>query len=64
MIGFVATSVCSYVMFEIDLYTGMCVTVLALFIQCRAQNNCVIIKYYDLCTYLKIAWVLLILERG
>ena len=42
VIGFVvvaASSVCSCVMFEIDLYTGMCVAVSALFIQCRAQNN-------------------------
>ena len=67
MIGFVvvgATSVCSCVMFEIDLYTGMCIAVSALFIQCHAQNNYVIILNYDLCTYQKIAWVLLILERG
>ena len=41
VIGFVvgATSVCSCVMFEIDLYTGMCVGVSALFIQCHAQDN-------------------------
>ena len=48
MIGFVvvgATSVCSCVMFAIDLYTGMCVAVSALFIQCHAQNNYVIITF-------------------
>ena len=46
-----ATSVCSCITFEIDLYTGMCVAVSAIFIQCHAQNNYVILIYIKIMTF-------------